>query len=297
MRILVLGAGGMLGRAVARVQAQDRGRGSAPDREIIERDHAGCDIADPVQVNRVLADCRPHVVLLCAAYTNVDGAEADEAGARRVNGEGAGVVAQACAAFDAHLIFPSTDYVFDGAQPEPYREDDLPAPINAYGRTKLLGEQRVRASGCSHLIARTSWVYGPQGKHFVAAILARARSGQPLSVVIDQVGAPTYTIDLAQALLTLAERGIRGTLHVTNRGWCTWHQFAARILALAGIAAPIAEITSDTLARPARRPRNSRLDGSRLAALGIAMPSWEDALARFLKEHDASPAPTSPPSP
>ncbi len=280
MKILVLGAGGMLGGAVA------RSGGDSPGAEtsVVARDHAACDITDAAQVRLTLAETRPDAVILCAAWTNVDGAEADPAGADRVNGEGAGIVARACAEAGATILYPSTDYVFDGEKEGAYAEDDPPAPINAYGRSKLLGERRIREAGGDFLIARTSWVFGPRGKHFVGAILARARSGTPLEVVHDQVGSPTYAPDLAQALLRLAATGTRGVLNVTNAGWCSWHAFAERIVARAGLDVPVRAIGSDRLVRAARRPRNSRLDPARREAQGIALPTWEDALDRYLGE-------------
>ncbi len=283
MKILVLGAAGMLGRALERVHAEE-GR-----HELAERDIAACDILDEVSVRSTLAATRPAAVFLCAAWTDVDGAEADPAGALRVNGDGTRNVARACAGSGAALVYLSTDYVFDGEKPTPYLEEDPPAPINAYGRSKLAGERHVREAGDRHLVVRTSWLFGPEGKHFVDAILARAKSGAPLRVVTDQVGAPTYTIDLARALFRLTEAGARGVVNATNAGACSWHQFAERIVARAGLAVPVERITSQELARPARRPRNSRLDGRRLRALGVAMPSWEDALERYLRERDAGP--------
>jgi dTDP-4-dehydrorhamnose reductase len=278
MQMLVLGSAGMLGRALARVHAEEHGH------SLTGYDRSGCDITDEARVRAVLRDAAAESVFLCAAWTDVDGAEANREAALRVNGEGAGIVARSCAARGAALIYLSTDYVFDGEKADPYREDDPPAPLNAYGESKRLGEERVRESGCGFLIVRTSWLFGPHGKHFVDAILTKARAGVPLRVVDDQVGAPTYTVDLARALFTLAEQGARGVVNVTNRGWCSWSEFARRIVAQAGPVVPVEPIRSEELHRPARRPRSSRLDDSRLRSLGVPMPTWEDALGRYLDE-------------
>ena len=279
MKVAVTGAAGQLGRAlVDRLGARAAWAGG--------RD--ALDVRDPAAVSRVLDDVRPGVVINAAAYNDVDGAESDPASAMAVNAVGPGNLARACRERGALLVHVSTDYVFDGAKGEPYREEDCPRPASVYGVSKLAGCLLVAAAGGPHLIVRTSGVFGAGGNRvkggsFVERILAKARSGQPLRVVNDQVSSPTYAPDLAAALVTLVEQGARGLLHVTNSGACSPYDLATAALEIAGIHARIEPIRTADLDAPARRPAYSVLDNSRARAAGLPpLRSWRDALAEFL---------------
>jgi dTDP-4-dehydrorhamnose reductase len=279
MKVAVTGAAGQLGRAlVTRLGARAVWAGG--------RD--ALDVRDPAAVSRVLDDVRPDVVINAAAYNDVDGAESDPASAMAVNAVGPGNLARACRDRGALLVHISTDYVFDGAKREPYREEDCPRPASVYGVSKLAGCLLVAAAGGPHLIVRTSGVFGAGGNRvkggsFVERILAKARSGQPLRVVSDQVSSPTYAPDLAAALVALVEQGARGLLHVTNSGACSPYDLAAAALEIAGIHARIEPIRTADLGAPARRPAYSVLDNSRARAAGLApLRSWREALAEFL---------------
>jgi dTDP-4-dehydrorhamnose reductase len=245
-----------------------------------------CNVVDPASCMTAVRGVRPAVVINCAAYTDVNRAEAERELAFAVNGAGAHNVARACAETGSLCVYISTDYVFDGSKPHPYIEADPPGPLNAYGASKLEGEQRTAEAAPEHAIVRTSWLYGANGRNFVTTILARAKQGGTISVVADQFGSPTYTRDLAGALVEIALRRLTGILHVTNSGWCSWHGLASRIVELAGISGirvdpqPAAEYKT-----PAQRPANSRLAAPRTADLGLpSLPPWEDALGRFLRE-------------
>jgi len=278
VKVLVTGAGGMLAQAV--VPALEAA-GHAARPFALE----ALDVTDAGAVRRVVSEARPDWVCHLAAYTDVDGCESNEAEAFRVNGEGAGHVAAAAAAAGAAVLAVSTDYVFAGDEPRPRREDDPVGPASAYGRSKLAGEQAVRAANPRHLVVRTAWLYGRGGRNFVDTIRTRALAGGPLRVVDDQRGSPTWTHDLAGALVGLMERGATGTVHATNEGDCTWHEFAREICRLAGADVDVARISSAELARPARRPAFSVLDTGRLEhLLGRRLPHWRDALARYLAE-------------
>jgi dTDP-4-dehydrorhamnose reductase len=276
----VVGAEGQLGRAlVARLGADLAWAGG----------RAGLDVGDPAAVERRLAEVRPDVVFNAAAWNAVDLAETRFAEALLVNAAGPAHLARAARACGARLVHVSTDYVFDGTATRPYVEDDPPRPLSLYGVSKLAGEQAVAASGGEHLVVRTSAVLGvgasrSKGGSFVERIVARARAGQPLRVVADQVFSPTSASDLAAALVGLAERGARGLVHVTNSGTCSWHGLAVAALELAGTAAPVAGIRSAELGAPARRPAYSVLSNERAVALGLApLRPWREALAELLR--------------
>jgi dTDP-4-dehydrorhamnose reductase len=226
----------------------------------------------------------------------VDEAEHQPELAFAVNATAPAALARACATLGARLIHVSTDYVFDGALGRPYLEDDLPAPLGVYGASKLAGEHLVRAyAGERALIVRASAVFGVAGEgvgkggNFARAILRQAAAGQPLRVVDDQTTSPTAATDLARAILALAERNVGGLLHVTNAGSCTWYRFARAILELTGLDVPLTAATSEERSDRARRPTYSVLSGARLAGLGIVMPPWREALARYLDEIGAAP--------
>jgi dTDP-4-dehydrorhamnose reductase len=223
-------------------------------------------------------------VVNCAAYTAVDDCETHEAEARAVNADAVEHLARGCDAVGAVLVQVSTDYVFDGAGSRPYREDDPVAPVSAYGRTKLLGE-RAAARAAEHLIVRTAWLYGRGGRHFVDAICGQIEGGtDPLRVVGDQRGSPTFCTDLAAAILDLVEVEARGIVHAVNRGATTWHGFAREVVRLLGAGVEVVPVATDAFPRPAQRPAYSVLDTTRLdRLLGRSMPTWQDALARYLE--------------
>ncbi|HZJ72334.1 MAG TPA: dTDP-4-dehydrorhamnose reductase [Planctomycetota bacterium] len=278
MRVLVTGSAGMLGFAL---------RESAPPGvEVLEGDLPAVDIRDRGAVERALREGRAEAVINAAAYTDVDGCESHESEALAVNGTGAGHVAAACAAAGLPVLHLSTDYVFDGRIPAPgeYVEADAVAPLSAYGRTKLAGERAVAAAGGPHWIVRTQWLYGLRGKNFVDTMLRLAGERESLAVVDDQVGSPTSTHDLAPVLWrVLQRRPPPGLYHATNAGSCSWHDFAAEIFRQAGIQLDLRRTDSRSLARPAPRPGRSVLSNAKLvAALGVGLPRWEDALARYL---------------
>lgn len=279
MRALVPGASGQLGRALV---------GLLGDRVVWAGGREELDVRDASAVERVVGDARPDVILNAAAYNNVDGAEADSVQALAVNAAGPAHLARAARRSGALLVHVSTDYVFDGLASRPYTEDDPPRPLSAYGASKLAGELMLAASGCAYLLVRTSGLLGTGGSRvkggsFVHRVLERARAGQPLRVVGDQVFSPTYAPDLAGALLALVECGARGLVHVTNAGSCSWHGLALAALELAGLHVPVEEIRAADLGAPARRPSYSVLSNGRYASLALApLRPWRDALREMV---------------
>ena len=278
MRLLVLGGGGMLGRAVARAAAR-------LGHDAVALAHADLDITDAEHVARVVAAAEPGAVVNCAAFTDVDGAEAAEARALRVNGEGAGNVARAAAVIGARLVHVSTDYVFDGSKREPWLESDAVGPLQAYGRTKLAGERAVAASAEEHAIVRAAWLFGAGGRNFVATMLRLGAERDDVQVVTDQRGGPTWTGHLAPALVEVAERrGDVGVFHATGTGECSWYELAAEIMDRAGLRCRVVPTTTERMARPARRPAYSVLGTER--APGVVLPPWRDGLAAYLAERE-----------
>ena len=262
-----------------------------PGVQLLEGDLPALDIRDRGAVERALRDGRAEAVINAAAYTDVDGCESHEPEALAVNGAGAGCVAAAGQAAGIPVLHLSTDYVFDGRIPAPgeYVEPDDVAPLSAYGRTKLAGEQAVAAAGGLHWIVRTQWLYGLRGRNFVDTMLRLAGERPFLAVVDDQVGSPTSTHDLAPVLWRILQRRpAPGLYHATNAGSCSWHDFAAEIFRQAGVKVDLRRTDSGSLARPAPRPARSVLSNAKLvAALGQGLPSWEDALSRYLARRAA----------
>lgn len=232
----------------------------------------------------LLRETRPGLVINCIGFTDVEQAEAKPGLAMAVNARGAQAVARACAQAGAHLLHVSTDFVFDGQAARPYREDDPAAPLSAYGRSKLEGERLVLAELPGTLMVRSAWLFGPGRVNFVDKVLERGRLGRPFPVVDDQVGSPTYTSDLAQALLSLGRRWLGGVLHVVNQGQASRLELARQALELAGLDPALAQPASSAQAGgQARRPAYSVLDAGRAAlALGAPLPPWRDALRRYL---------------
>lgn len=275
-RFAVTGAGGMLGRELVR-EAGERGL------DLVAWDRAAADVTDAAAVARAVDAARPDVVLHAAAWTDVDGCEGDPDRASRVNGVGTANVASACRAAGCRLVTVSTDYVFRGDRDGPYAESDPPAPISAYGRSKLAAEKATLALGDAGAVARTAWVYADHGKNFLLTMLKLGRERREVRVVDDQRGSPTFAADLAAALLDLAAVGGSGIYHVTNAGSVTWNGFARRIFALAGMDVDVIPVTSAEFPRPAPRPASSVLANTRFAREGLpAVPAWEDGLERCL---------------
>jgi dTDP-4-dehydrorhamnose reductase len=260
--IHVVGAGGMLGQDIVRA-AGERAVGLG---------HAELDVTDADAVTGALAGA---TVINCAAFTDVDGAEADSDTAHAVNADGARNVAAAA----GRVIYVSTDYVFDGAKGEPYVESDPTRPRQEYGHSKLAGEHATADANDNHLVVRSSWLFGAGGRNFVDTMLALGHQRDDLLVVDDQVGSPTFTGHLAQALVALAEGDERGILHVAGGGACSWFEFARAIFDRAGTDAELRPCSTDEFPRPARRPANSVLASERGAP---ALPPWQDGLDAHL---------------
>jgi dTDP-4-dehydrorhamnose reductase len=271
--ILVVGANGMLGRDLTALLG-DRGRGV---------DIADIDITSLESVMKVFLDLKPEVVINCAAYTDVDGCESNIEAAMSVNGEGVGHLAMACRDIGALLVQVSTDYIFDGGKGTPYVEDDAPCPINVYGESKLAGE--LNAAFCpEHLIVRTQWLYGLYGKNFVETMLRLGAEKDDLTVVDDQIGSPTWTVDLARAIIALIDGGCRGIYHAANSEYCSWNGFAKAIFEEAGLNVSVRPMTTTELNRPARRPLYSTLECSKLTGdIGFQPQSWRNALKEYLR--------------
>lgn len=249
------------------------------------------DLAQPEGVRQALAATKPDCIVNAAAYTAVDKAEAEPDLAMRINGEGAGAVAAAAAAIGVPLIQISTDYVFDGRAPRPWLESDPIGPLSSYGRSKLAGEEAVMASGADWTILRTAWVYSPYGANFVKTMLRLAESRDEIGVVSDQLGCPTSAPDLAEAIIAMAkalvarpgDAALRGIFHAAGTGEASWADLAEAVFAasaaLGGPSASVRRIATIDYPTPARRPANSRLDGSLLAARhGLRLPPWQNSV-------------------
>lgn len=294
MRVLLLGAGGML--------ARDLVHQAPPGAALVPLTRRDVDATDDAAVSRAVADTRPGLIINCAAYTNVDRAEAEPEQAFAVNGQAPGIIGQA-ASRTAHrspltplVVHFSTDYVFDGRGRRPYREEDPTGPLGIYGASKLAGERALAQSGARYLIVRTSWLFGAQGRSFPRTMWERAAAGQATRVVTDQTGRPTYTVDLARAVweVVSGEReGGSGTaatalpliLHVANTGEATWYDVARRVFEAARAPALLSPCATADYATAAKRPGYSVLDTSRYEALaGHPLPMWEAAVDRFLTE-------------
>jgi dTDP-4-dehydrorhamnose reductase len=278
MRITVTGAGGQLGRALVRA-AREAGH------EVAGFSHAELDIGDLPSVSRALSLARPEVLVNCAAYNEVDRAETDWEGAFLVNAVGVKNLATAASEMGALMMHFSTDYVFRGDLGRPYTISDVPDPINAYGQSKLLGEEMLREVAARHFLVRTSWVFGRGKSSFPLKLRAWAAERDVLRVVQDQVSRPTYAVDLAEATLGLLARGEPGTYHVTNSGYCSRYEWACHILSRLGWKGRVEPARSAEFKTAAERPAFSVLDTYPVEhVLGKALPSWQDATDRFLKE-------------
>ena len=278
--LLIAGAGGMLGHALQMVCGQRERSFFAP----VESEFDITSVADVSRVVAAFAALHPDGVLInAAAYTNVERAEDDPDKAFLVNRTGARLLAAAAARGGLPFVHVSTDFVFDGTKDGPYTEDDEPNPLSVYGLSKLAGERVVLSANPTALIVRTAWVFGPYGTNFPTKILERAAGSIAITVVNDEVGSPTYTLDLAAGILDLLDAGARGIYHLAGSGSCTRDEMAREILRLAGLGSvEVLPVPASTFPSKAARPANSVLDCSKAAALGVTMLDWHDALARFV---------------
>lgn len=283
MRVLVLGAQGMLGTDL--VEQWER---AFPADPLISAGSAEADIRDAGQVDRLMQKAKPVWVVVCAAYTDVDGCENNRDLAFAVNATGVENIARSAERIGARIFLVSTDYVFDGKGNRPYEINHPVAPINVYGASKAAGEEALRKNASAWCIGRTSWLFGVHGPSFPGKILQASETRADLSVVNDQIGSPTYTRDLAQAIIGLVKKDARGIVHVNNEGVCSWFDFAREILAQSGRGSlPVRPITTDQSARPARRPLYSVMSPASLHAYDIHLRPWQAALGAFLKERAA----------
>jgi len=270
---LVFGARGMLGRAVVSVLG-NRCRGVGRDQ---------CDITDARAVNAWIRKLSPAVVINCAAYTRVDDAELEQDLALRANGWAPGTMATAAREEGSSFFHISTDYVFDGSGERPWKEEDPPSPVSFYGLSKLEGERRVQEAGGRWCIIRVQWLFGPGGKNFVDTIRHLCLGKDEIRVVADQVGAPTYTKDLAGALARMADHGAMGIFHLANSGYASWHTVAVHIAGRVNPHCRVIPCSTDEFPRLANRPANSRFDCSRAGReLGIVLRPWTEAIDEYL---------------
>ena len=272
--MIVFGASGLLGQPLMREWKSD---------DVTGLRSSDADIRDAAQVESVVDRVKPHWIVLSAAYTDVDGCESNRELAFAVNRDGAANVASAAKKSGARLLFLSSDYVFDGRKTTPYETSDPRNPQSIYGRTKAEAELRLLDIDPNFCIVRTSWLFGTGGKCFPDTILRLAASRPSLKVVNDQRGCPTYANDLARTIVQLCRKNAQGIFHATNSGDCTWFEFAREIVQSAGLQTTVEAVSSQEMARPAPRPAYSVLSPSRLNSFAIQLPSWQDALTRYLK--------------
>jgi dTDP-4-dehydrorhamnose reductase len=282
MRVLVAGARGMLGRDTTAAIA-------ARGHSVRGLSRAELDITRPADVEHAMGALRPDVVVNCAAWTDVDGAEASAGEAMRVNDTAAALVAATAGAHGASVVYVSSDYIFDGEKRAPYVESDLPAAISAYGRSKQAGETSVAIANPRHFIVRSSWLFGAGGANFVETMLRIGREQPEVIVVSDQVGSPTYTRHLAAAIAQLVEGEEFGIHHLAASGQCSWFEFAQEIFDQEGLETRVMAGTTEMLGRPAPRPAYSVLATERRDA--IVLPHWRLGLREYLRAREGNDAP------
>jgi dTDP-4-dehydrorhamnose reductase len=276
MKVLITGAGGMLAGDLVPCLLER-------SNVVVALAHKELDICDFKQVESKVTKIKPEVIINCAAFSNVDEAETSKHMALMVNGVGVRNLVLACAKADCSLVHISTDYVFNGKKDEPYTIYDRPQPVNAYGESKLLGEYYILPYLHRSYLVRTSWLFGHHGGNFIETILRIAGEEEQITVVNDQYGAPTFTQDLAKAIADLAASECYGIYHITNQGKVNWYEFAKAIIKKSQKNIQVVPISSDEYIRPASRPKNSSLNPFPLAeTIGYLLPSWEDALERYL---------------
>jgi dTDP-4-dehydrorhamnose reductase len=277
MKILITGSDGLVGANIL----PDLSRAF----DIIPVTEKEWDILDKKMGEEITRTHQPDVLINLAAITDVDGCEDAKELAYRVNAEGAGLLADLCNENNVKLLHFSTDYVFDGMGTRPYTEEDAPNPLSVYGRSKLLGEQKILERCPSSLIVRTEWIYGGGGENFITKVTRAAREKGRVEVVDDQTGSPTFARDLADPVRTLIAQGKSGIYHVTNGGACTWFQLAKEIFSMLRIDVPCLPVSSTQIQRKAKRPAYSVLDCSKLKReTGLALRSWQEALRQYLAE-------------
>lgn len=285
MKYLITGVSGQLGYDVKRELLS---RGIAEEGIATPRT-AEMDITDKQTVEKYVENFRPDVIIHCAAYTNVDGAEGDPETCRKVNVEGTKYLVQAAKQVNAKIIYISTDYVFDGENPDPYQVNEPANPQSIYGQTKYEGEKLVREYP-KHFIVRIAWVFGINGRNFVKTMLRVAEEHTEVSVVDDQIGSPTYTVDLAKFLIDLSGSDKYGTYHATNEGFCSWAEFTEEIYQDAGLSTKVNRVSTEQYIeiagrQQAKRPHYSKLSKDSIEANGFTrLPSWQDATRRYLVE-------------
>jgi dTDP-4-dehydrorhamnose reductase len=267
----------MLGHDVVRAAAGSRHELTAPPSTEL-------DVTDAQAMEDAVSESRAQMVINCAGYTNVDGAEEEPDEALRVNAAGARVVAAAAARRGAGVLYVSTDYVFDGSKRAPYLESDEPRPLSSYGRSKLAGERETAAATPRHFVVRSSWLFGAHGRNFVDTMLSAGRERGEVTVVRDQVGSPTYTGHLAGGLLQLAGSDAYGLHHLAAGGECSWYDFAREIFRQAGVECHVMPCTTEDFGRPAARPGFSVLESARPGA--TSLPHWRTGLRNFLAERE-----------
>lgn len=283
MKILVTGASGQLGHDLL-LELAKRGHNvtGVSSKEL--------DLTDFGKVRIYLNAMRPDAVMHCAAYTAVDQAEDDVERCDLINRGGTDTIARCCGEIGCKLLYISTDYVFAGNGERPWQPDDLPNPINAYGKSKLLGEEAIRKFTTRFFIVRISWLFGVNGKNFVKTMLRLGAERDCISVVNDQFGSPTYSKDLSILLADMIVTEQYGVYHASNEGFCSWYEFACAIMEQAGLPARVLPVSSEQYPSRAKRPMNSRMSKDKLTENGFQrLPSWQDALQRYLaelKEHE-----------
>ena len=278
MRILVTGVKGQLGYDVVQ-EGKKRGLG------IFGTDVHNMDITNSVQVEEMINGYKPDVIIHCAAYTAVDSAEDNRERCYKINVDGTRNIAAVCGKLNIPLMYFSTDYIFDGQGVNFWRENDLKQPLNVYGQTKYEGELVVQELVQKYFILRISWVFGVNGNNFIKTMLRLGKERGAVGVVADQIGSPTYTYDLAKLIFDMIQTDKYGVYHVTNDGLCSWYEFACEIFKQAGMDVKITPLTTDQYPAKAVRPFNSRMSKDKLRNAGFQMlPSWQDALKRYLKE-------------
>ncbi len=277
MRITIFGATGLLGKDLIR---EWKSNGD----EVVGLGSSDADIRDARQVEVTVQRTKPDWIVLAAAYTDVDGCESNRELAFDVNTKGAVNVAEAAKSHGARLLFISTDYVFDGKSNVPYETDHPRAPQGVYGQSKAKAEEELLRISPDSCIARTSWLFGTGGKCFPDTILKLAATRKEIDVVSDQRGSPTYSVDLSHAIIQLCHADVKGIVHATNRGDCSWFELAREIVTRSGLSTEVRPTTSDKFVRPAPRPAYSVLSPKSLEHYGVTMPDWQHALARYLAE-------------
>jgi len=275
MKILITGADGMLGSDLNRVLNENH--------EVMPTDIPSLDITDINQVENIISSYKPNIVINSAAYTNVDECESNSKLAYEINSFAPKNLAIVCDKYNSKLIHISTDYVFNGENDKPYVESDKTEPINVYGETKLKAEELIRNTFDNYVILRTSWLYGLNGNNFVKTMVELSESHDEISVVDDQRGSPTYTHDLAIAILELLENDLNGTYHLTNSGNCTWFDFAKNIFEIANVDVDLKPVATDEFPRPAKRPKYSVLNNGKWKNDGLTpLRNYKNALNDYL---------------